>query len=154
MLSWRINNSDTFVVGQTQQGSAFRFLGVSVYWLDFTVVSLGKKFTWTKPFSFQTSCSRMVQKTVAINLIVPLGVCVSILGIYWARNLEETNSSAIAITLSLLMHRLGHSSSTYQPTFPFCLIYPEDDKCNNALKIFKHLQKITLLTPETKVSLH
>jgi len=43
--------------------------------------------------------------------------------------LEVANSSAIAITLSLLMYRVGPSSSTYQPTFPFCLIYLEDDKC-------------------------
>lgn len=94
----------------------------------------------------------MVQKNIAINFIVPLCVCVSIPDIYWVLNLEEMNSSAIAITLSLLMYRVGPSSSTYQPTFPFCLIYHQDDTCNNALKIFKHLQKITLQTPETKVS--
>jgi hypothetical protein len=94
----------------------------------------------------------MVQKTVEINLIVSLCACVSILVIYWAQNFEETNSSAIAITLSLLTYRAGPSSSTYPPIFLFCLIYPEDDKCNNALKIFKHLQQVTQLTPETKVS--
>jgi len=118
----------------------------------FNVVSLGKKFSRIKSFSFQTSCIVMVQKTVEINFIVSLCACVSILGIYWAQNLEETNSSPIAITLSLLTYRVGPSSSTYQPIFPFCLNYSEDDNCNNALKIFKHLQQITQLTPETKVS--
>jgi hypothetical protein len=40
MLSWRINNSLNIVVGQTQQTQAFRLLGISVHWLEFTVVSI------------------------------------------------------------------------------------------------------------------
>jgi hypothetical protein len=80
MLSWRINNSHTIVVGQTQQTQAFRLLGVSVHWLEFTVVSLPKeKFLKMKPFSFQTYSIIMVQKSVAITII--LFLCVNVSGI-------------------------------------------------------------------------
>jgi hypothetical protein len=70
ILSWRINNSHTNVVGQTQQRQAFRLLGISIYWLEFTVVSLGKKFIRMKPFSSQTYCIIMVQKSVAVTFLV------------------------------------------------------------------------------------
>ena len=46
-----------FCCGTNSTNVTFQTPGVSIYWLDFTLVSLGKKFTRMKPFSFQTYCS-------------------------------------------------------------------------------------------------
>ena len=82
LMSWRTNNSNIIFVIQTQQRQAIRLFGVSIHWLDFTIVSLGKKFVRRKPFSFQNSSIIMVQKSVAITFLVYLCACISILGIY------------------------------------------------------------------------